>query len=89
MKKFILKLLTNVVYYSGCFGLGFVLGRLASLLFNKIVSAEMAENHPVVTMALVAAIVMLVLCAPAIGLVYVMAILKVNVEDKIDDADWD
>lgn len=89
MKKIILKLLTTVAYYASCAGLGWILGKIAGLLMNKIVTEDMIEKHPKLSILLIVAIFFLICIAPVFPLVMVMTIGKGKIEEKIDDADWD
>lgn len=93
MTKKILKVLNWVAYYGGCYGLGFILGKIAGWLIVKLgIDAEFAEEHPWRALMVIIAVVFLAIAIPSVLIVYPLTALKTYIDEKIDDMDdpeWD
>ena len=90
MKKTILKILNKIAYYAGCAGVGYVLGKIATWLLERIgVDEGMVENHPWKAFFLIVAVCFILICIPAIPICTGLWYLSDKIDDKIDEMEDD
>ena len=96
MKKMILKVTNYAAYLAGCYGVGFLLGKIVEKLFGSFLSDEAyAEQHP---WKFLLAVLGILICEFAIGAAIVLWPLlkiynyfndKIEAIDKSEDEEWD